>query len=66
MECIVGKTYSYDAFEDEFVADEYEAMGRNQNDRRKRKVKKKLDDYLEQRKLRKHLGSDDFDDYLNE
>ncbi|MFY8274532.1 PA3496 family putative envelope integrity protein [Pseudoalteromonas sp. SSDWG2] len=62
----MGKTYSYDAFEDEFVEDEYEAMGRNQNDRRKRKVKKKLDDYLEQRRLRKNLGDDDFDDYLNE
>ena len=62
----MGKTYSYDALDDEFVEDEYEAVGRNQHDRRKRKVKKKLDDYLEQRKLRKNLGYDDFDDYLNE
>ncbi len=62
----MGKTYSYDALDEEFIEDEYESVGRNQHDKQKRKVKKKLDDYLEQKRLRKNLGSDDFDDYLND
>nr|WP_194710035.1 MULTISPECIES: hypothetical protein [Pseudoalteromonas] len=64
MEWVVGKTFSYDALDDDFVDDEYENLGRNQHDKQKRKVKKKLDDYLEQKRLRKNLGEDDLD-YLD-
>ena len=59
MEWVVGKTFSY-------VEDEYEMLGRNQHDKNKQKVKKKLEDYLEQKRLRKNLGDDDLDEYLND
>ncbi|KPH62942.1 hypothetical protein AMS58_11955 [Pseudoalteromonas porphyrae] len=65
MEWVVGKTFSYDALDDAFVEDEYEMVGRNQHDKNKQKVKKKLEDYLEQKRLRKNLGDDDFDEYMN-
>ncbi|WP_176474606.1 PA3496 family putative envelope integrity protein [Pseudoalteromonas sp. HM-SA03] len=57
----MGKTFSYDALDDDFVDDEFEKLGRNQHDKQKRKVKRKLDDYLEQKRLRRNLGDDDFD-----
>ncbi|MCF6144550.1 hypothetical protein PMAG_a4138 [Pseudoalteromonas mariniglutinosa NCIMB 1770] len=66
MEWVVGKTFSYDALDDDFVEDEYEMVGRNQHDKNKQKVKKKLEDYLEQKRLRKNLGEDDLDEYLND
>ena len=66
MEWVVGKTFSYDALDDDFVEDEYEMVGRNQHDKNKQKVKKKLEDYLEQKRLRKNLGDDDLDEYLND
>ena len=50
MEWVVGKTFSYDALDDDFVEDEYEMLGRNQHDKNKQKVKKKLEDYLEQKR----------------
>ncbi|WP_082665493.1 MULTISPECIES: PA3496 family putative envelope integrity protein [Pseudoalteromonas] len=62
----MGKTFSYDALDDDFVEDEYEMVGRNQHDKKKQKVKKKLEDYLEQKRLRKNLGDEDFDEYLND
>ncbi len=66
LEWIVGKTFSYDALEDEgFVSDDLGDSGRNQQDKHKRKIKKRLDDYLEQKRLRKNLGEDDFD-YLDD
>ena len=55
MEWVVGKTFSYDALDDDFVEDEYEMVGRNQHDKKKQKVKKKLEDYLEQKRLRKNI-----------
>ena len=66
MEWVVGKTFSYDALDDDFVEDEYEMVGRNQHDKKKQRVKKKLEDYLEQKRLRRILGYDDFDEYLND
>ena len=65
MEWVVGKTFSYDALDDDFVEDEYEMLGRNQHDKNKQKVKKKLEDYLEQKRLRKKLGEDDLNDYID-
>jgi hypothetical protein len=65
MEWVVGKTFSYDALDDDFVEDEYEMLGRNQHDKNKQKVKKKLEDYLEQKRLRKNLGEDDLSDYTD-
>ncbi|MGO2013171.1 MAG: PA3496 family putative envelope integrity protein [Pseudoalteromonas sp.] len=62
----MSKTFSYDALDDDFVEDEYEMVGRNQHDKKKQKVKKKLEDYLEQKRLRKSIGDDDFDEYLND
>ncbi|GGF06409.1 hypothetical protein NQS96_18955 [Pseudoalteromonas shioyasakiensis] len=62
----MGKTFSYDALDDDFVEDEYEMVGRNQHDKKKQRVKKKLEDYLEQKRLRRNLGDDDFDEYLND
>ena len=62
----MGKTLSYDALDDDFVEDEYEMVGRNQHDKKKPRVKKKLEDYLEQKRLRRNLGDDDFDEYLND
>ena len=56
MEWVVGKTFSYDALDDDFVEDEYEMVGRNQHDKKKQRVKKKLEDYLEQKRLRRNLG----------
>ena len=38
MEWVVGKTFSYDALDDDFVEDEYEMVGRNQHDKKKQKV----------------------------
>ncbi|MGO2563301.1 MAG: PA3496 family putative envelope integrity protein, partial [Pseudoalteromonas nigrifaciens] len=35
----MGKTFSYDALDDDFVEDEYEMLGRNQLDKNKQKVK---------------------------
>ncbi|WP_367270624.1 PA3496 family putative envelope integrity protein, partial [Pseudoalteromonas sp.] len=52
--------------DDDFVEDEYEMVGRNQHDKKKQRVKKKLEDYLEQKRLRRNLGDDDFDEYLND
>ena len=67
MEIGVGKTYSYDDFDDAFESDEdFEPTNKAQNDNQKRKVKRKIDDYLEQKRLRKNLGDDDFDSYLND
>ena len=66
MEWVVCKTFSYDALDDDFVEDEYEMVGRNQHDKKKQHVKKKLEDYLEQKRLRRNLGDDDFDEYLND
>ena len=66
MEWVVGKTFSYDALDDDFVEDEYEMVGCNQHDKKKQRVKKKLEDYLEQKRLRRNLGDDDFDEYLND
>ena len=66
MEWVVGKTFSYDALDDDFVEDEYEMVGRNQHYKKKQRVKKKLEDYLEQKRLRRNLGDDDFDEYLND
>jgi hypothetical protein len=66
LEWIVGKTFSYDALDDEdFVGEDLTDNGRNTQDKHKRKVKKRLDDYLEQKRLRKNLGEDDFD-YLDD
>ncbi len=65
LEWVVGKTFSYDALDDDFADDEFEKLGRNQHDKQKRKIKRKLDDYLEQKRLRKNLGDDDFD-YLDD
>ncbi|AXV63872.1 PA3496 family putative envelope integrity protein [Pseudoalteromonas sp. SSMSWG5] len=62
----MGKTFSYDALDDDFVEDEYEMVGRNQHDKKKQRVKKKLEDYLEQKRLRRNLGEDDFDEYMND
>lgn len=67
MEIGVGKTYSYDDFDDTYDSDEdFEPTNKAQNDNQKRKVKRKIDDYLEQKRLRKNLGDDDFDSYLND
>ena len=57
----MGKIFSYDAFEN----DDYDTEKNSYNDRHthnanKRQVKRRLDDYLEQRQLRKNLGEDDF------
>ena len=65
MEWVVGKTFSYDALDDDFVEDEYEMVARNQHDKKKQKVKRKLEDYLEQKRLRKNLGEDDLNDYID-
>ncbi|TGV19057.1 hypothetical protein E5N72_02780 [Pseudoalteromonas sp. MEBiC 03607] len=62
----MGKTFSYDALDDDFVEDEYEMVGRNQHDKKKQRVKKRLEDYLEQKRLRRNLGEDDFDEYMND
>jgi hypothetical protein len=61
----VGKTFSYDAIDN----DDYDVEKSRYNDRHtqnanKRQIKRKLDDYLEQRQLRKSLGEDDFN-YLD-
>ncbi|TMO53703.1 PA3496 family putative envelope integrity protein [Pseudoalteromonas phenolica] len=56
----MGKTFSYDSFNDDFDHDYAKEHHRNNQNSRKRQVKRKLDDYLEQRQLRKHLGEDDF------
>ncbi|MFC3034296.1 PA3496 family putative envelope integrity protein [Pseudoalteromonas fenneropenaei] len=62
----MGKTFSYDALDDQdFVSDDLDDSGRGGQDKHKRKIKKKLDDYLEQKRLRKNLGEDDFD-YLDD
>ncbi|MBQ4834459.1 hypothetical protein J8L70_14515 [Pseudoalteromonas sp. MMG010] len=61
----MGKTFSYDALDEDFVEDEYEIVGRNQHDKKKQKVKRKLEDYLEQKRLRKSIGSDDFSDLID-
>ena len=66
MEWVVGKTFSYDALDDDFVEDEYEMVGRNQHDKKKQRVKKKLEEKIEKKRLRRNLGDDDFDEYLND
>ena len=65
MEWVVFNTFIYDALDDDFVEDEYEMVGRNQHDKKKQKVKRKLEDYLEQKRLRKNLGEDDLNDYID-
>jgi hypothetical protein len=42
MEWVVGKTFSYDALDDDFVEDEYEMVGRNQHDKKKAKGEKEV------------------------
>ncbi|CCQ11210.1 hypothetical protein PALB_20840 [Pseudoalteromonas luteoviolacea B = ATCC 29581] len=62
----MGKTFSYDALEDDYnVGDDFAEAGRQGQDKHKRKIKKRLDDYLEQKRLRKNLGEDDYD-YLDD
>lgn len=57
----MGKTYSYDGLDDDFIDSEFDELERNQHDKQKRKVKRKIDDYLEQKRLRKDAGDSDFD-----
>ncbi|MEL7477646.1 MAG: hypothetical protein AAGJ17_01945 [Pseudomonadota bacterium] len=57
----MGKTFSYDALDnDDYDAEESSYNDRHTQNANKRKVKRRLDDYLEQRQLRKNLGDDDF------
>lgn len=57
----MGKTYSYDGLDDDFTDSEFDELERNQHDKQKHKVKRKIDDYLEQKCLRKDAGDSDFD-----
>jgi len=67
LEIGVGKTYSYDDFDDSLESDDsFEPGAKAQNDNQKRKVKRKIEDYLEQKRLRKNIGDDDFDSYLED
>lgn len=61
MEQTVGKTYSYDGLDDDFTASEFDELERSQHDKQRRKVKRKIEDYLEQKRLRKDVGDSDFD-----
>lgn len=57
----MGKTFSYDAIDnDDFDVEESSYNVRHIQNANKRKVKRRLDDYLEQRQLRKNLGEDYF------
>lgn len=57
----MGKTFSYDALDnDDYDVEESSYSDRHTQNANKRKVKRRLDDYLEQRQLRKNLGDDDF------
>jgi hypothetical protein len=57
----VGKTFSYDALDnDDYDVEESSYNDRHTQNANKRKVKRRLDDYLEQRQLRKNLDDDDF------
>lgn len=60
----MGKTYSYDGLDDDFTSNEFDELERNQHDKQKRKVKRKIEDYLEQKRLRKDVDDSDFD-YLD-
>ncbi|KZN36049.1 PA3496 family putative envelope integrity protein [Pseudoalteromonas luteoviolacea] len=60
----MGKTYSYDPLDEEYQ-DEFGALNDKDANRQRQKVRKKLDDYLEQKRLRRNLGDDDFD-YFDE
>ncbi|KZN40256.1 PA3496 family putative envelope integrity protein [Pseudoalteromonas luteoviolacea] len=56
----MGKTYSYDPLDEEYQ-DEFGSLSEKDTNRQRQKVRKKLDDYLEQKRLRRNLGEDDFD-----
>ncbi|KZN57692.1 PA3496 family putative envelope integrity protein [Pseudoalteromonas luteoviolacea] len=60
----MGKTYSYDPLDEEYQA-ELGALSDKDANKQRQKVRKKLDDYLEQKRLRRNLGDDDFD-YFDE
>lgn len=57
----MGKTYSYDGLDDDFLDNENENLHRDQHDKQKRKIKQKIDDYLERKRLRENLGDSDLD-----
>ncbi|MCF2858540.1 hypothetical protein L1286_13725 [Pseudoalteromonas sp. SMS1] len=56
----MGKTYSYDPLDDEYQ-DDFGTLGDKDTNTQRQKVRKKLDEYLEQKRLRRNLGEDDFD-----
>ncbi|MBQ4812751.1 hypothetical protein A7985_20735 [Pseudoalteromonas luteoviolacea] len=60
----MGKTYSYDPLDEEYQ-DEFGGLNDKDTNRQRQEVRKKLDDYLEQKRLRRNLGEDDFD-YFDE
>lgn len=57
----MGKTYSYDGLDDDFLDHENENLHRDQHDKQKRRIKQKIDDYLERKRLRENLGDSDLD-----
>ncbi|ESP93568.1 MULTISPECIES: PA3496 family putative envelope integrity protein [Pseudoalteromonas] len=56
----MGKTYSYDPLDDEYQ-EEFGTLNEKDVNKQRQKVRKKLDEYLEQKRLRRHLGDDEFD-----
>ena len=54
----MGKTFSYDALEDDYLDSDSDYVERGSKpSKKKRKVKKQLDAYLEQKRARKNQPS---------
>nr|WP_290444408.1 hypothetical protein [Pseudoalteromonas sp. XMcav2-N] len=60
MELIVGKTFSYDPLDEDYE-DDFGSLDKELQAQQKKRVKRRLDDYLEQKRLKRNLGEDDLD-----
>ncbi|MCF2910907.1 hypothetical protein L1285_21610 [Pseudoalteromonas sp. DL2-H2.2] len=56
----MGKTFSYDPSDDDYE-DDFGSLDKELQAQQKKRVKRRLDDYLEQKRLKRNLGEDDLD-----
>lgn len=56
----MGKTFSYDPLDEDYE-DDFGSLDKELQAQQKKRVKRRLDDYLEQKRLKRNLGEDDLD-----
>lgn len=56
----MGRSFSED--DNDGLKSEFDDLEYEQTDKRRSQAKKRLDDYLEQKRLREYLGDDEFGD----